>query len=363
MDIRTYYIIIVSLLGTGYLLYLIIEKILIKKYRESFKHVILINGTNDKIKTLKMVDFLIRNNYKTFSYYSSNKPKYINTKGEVLEFKRLGFASFRDYERIIKMAYKEKAEILIVECLIIDKKYQKILNNHILKSDITIITDIKDKSNYEININDLAIGYSYTIPKKGLLITSESRYNRYFDRIANLNETKSIIISDKKTLNNNVNNVYINDILINYLNIKITLNNKEKNDITEALEVNNKSNDRYIDNLDKNNERIIKSFYKLLNKVNKNDITILLNNDNQNSKLIINNIKVIKEIKPKKIIISGTNKAHTKFLILKNNKEIEIEYLNDIKDLKKENFLFIIGTKNTLANRILESLKNKKEDN
>lgn len=123
--------------------YLLLDKWRIYHYRKSFKYVIHINGIRGKSSVVKMLDLVCRKaGYKTFSKITGTLPKYVDVKGKEYSLYRKGPAKIREYISIMKQAYHEGAEVLIVECMALSVDSQK-ASEYYLKADIAGIINVK----------------------------------------------------------------------------------------------------------------------------------------------------------------------------------------------------------------------------
>ena len=137
-----YYAIIGISLSIVYILYVIIERLLINHYRKRVPLIIHINGIRGKSTTTRLIDAGLRNcGFKVFSKTTGTVPTMINTNNQDIAIKRLGKANIREQIKMLRKAYKEHADALVLECMAVNPELQKICEEKILKANITIITN------------------------------------------------------------------------------------------------------------------------------------------------------------------------------------------------------------------------------
>ena len=191
--------IVVLVLMIGYLTYIVLEKIYINKIRKSFKYLIHVNGIRGKSTTTRLIDAGFRAcGYKVFSKTTGTKPMYINTNNEDVLIKRLGNANIREQIQMMRRAYKEGAEVLILECMAVKPELQKISEEMILRSDCTVITNVRADHLDEMGstLEDIAYSFSNTIPNKGILVCGEDKFLNIFEENAKKKDAKVLLASE-----------------------------------------------------------------------------------------------------------------------------------------------------------------------
>lgn len=101
----------------------------------------------------------------------------IHTDGTETPVRRLGPANIHEQLRIIRKARREGAEILILECMAVNPELQKIAQEQIVRSSITVITNVRYDHVFEMGdtLEEIAQSLSSTIPQGGTLYTADSR--------------------------------------------------------------------------------------------------------------------------------------------------------------------------------------------
>lgn len=182
-----------------YILYLYFEKLNLEKNRKKIKIVIHVNGIRGKSTVSRLIDAGIRaGGYRVFTKITGTSPRYISTDGKEYEIKRKGKPNIREQIKIFNLAVKEKAEILILECMAVRPEYQRICEEKILKADIGVITNVRADHLDEMGdtLDKIAESLSNTIPSNGVVFTGDKKYIDFFEKKSFEKKSKVIGCSD-----------------------------------------------------------------------------------------------------------------------------------------------------------------------
>lgn len=182
-----------------YIAYLVYEKSYNDKCVSSFKYIIHVNGIRGKTSVARLIDAGLREEgYKVFTKTTGTVPIIIDTENKEYEIKRKGSINIKEQLSVIKKAYLQKAEILILECMAINPQLQKVCQNDIVKSNISIITNVRHDHVMEMGfeLDDIAQSLSNTIPENGVFFTGESKYFNKYKTICESKNTKAILCKD-----------------------------------------------------------------------------------------------------------------------------------------------------------------------
>lgn len=344
--------VIIIVLVVGYFDYIVYEKIITSIRRASFKYVIHVNGIRGKSTTTRLIDAGIRNcGYKVFSKTTGTIPTIINTKNEEVKIHRLGNANIREQIKMVKRAYKEQADVLVLECMAVNPELQYICERQILEANITVITNVRPDHIQDMGetLDDLAVAFCNTIPKEGHLIINDGDYSKLFSEKAKELKTECHIAKEYKgsdTLDTFEENIALALEVANVMNLDVDLffegmrnYHHDFGAFSEAL-INNTI---FLNGFSINDPVSIKKVYeKILNKYDANKITILLNSRSDRPTRVIQHIELLKELPCKKILISGSNPKYVKNKLQKDiNTELDI--LDKITDINNEEIVFAIG--------------------
>ena len=188
--------IIIIILSLLYIFYLLFEKINLDKNRKNLKYIIHINGIRGKSSVSRLIDAGLRaGGYKVFTKTTGTSPRIIDTDAKEFEINRQGKANIREQIKAINWASKEKAEILILECMAVKPELQYICENKILNSNIVAITNVRKDHLDEMgdSLDKIAESLSNTIPKKAIFFTTDQNYFNFFKNKCEKKETKAVL--------------------------------------------------------------------------------------------------------------------------------------------------------------------------
>ena len=344
--------VIIIVLVIGYFDYIVYEKVITNIRRSSFKYVIHINGIRGKSTTTRLIDAGIRNcGYKVFSKTTGTIPTIINTENGDVIIKRLGNANIREQIRMIKQAHKEKAEVLVLECMAVNPELQYICERQILEANITVITNVRPDHIQDMGetLDDIAIAFCNTIPKNGHLVINDSDYKQLFMEKSKLLNTECHIA--KEYLGNDKLDTFEENIALalevaKIMNLDLDLffegMRKYHRDFGAFTEI-KINNTIFLNGFSINDPVSIKKVYdQVLSKYDSKQITILLNSRSDRPTRVLQHIELLKELSCKKILVSGSNPKYVKNK-LQSDSNILVEVLEKIEDINKEEVIFAIG--------------------
>jgi len=359
MDILEIIVIVLSILYIGYIVF---EKLYHNYIRKSFKHVIHVNGIRGKSTVTRLIDAGLRNcGYKVFTKTTGTIPMMINVNNEQNKIKRIGLANIREQLKMMRLAFKEKAEILVIECMAINPELQYITEHQMLQSDITVLTNVRhdhigDMGN---DLNELANALANTIPSKGYFIVGDNDYHHIYKHHMKNKDTEIVVARDYTEANKLET---FSD------NIKLALEVSRVLDLDKTLFFEGMKNyyhdpcaymnilldnTLFLNGFSINDPDSIKIVYdQLIKEYPPLKITILLTVRSDRPSRTIQHIDMISKMKFKKVIIAGSNKFFIKRHLLKNS-DINLEVFKNIEDLKKEEIIFAIGNIGGIGMKIL----------
>lgn len=178
-----HFILLFTVLFTSLLLYFFIENRINRRCLATFKSIIHVNGIRGKTSTSRCIDAALRKRYKVFTKTTGTDARMIHVDGSETPVRRLGPANIHEQLRIIRRAKKEGAEILILECMAVNPALQKIAQAQIVRSDITVITNVRYDHIFEMGdtLDEIAESLSSTVPSHGTLFTADAAYAPFFE--------------------------------------------------------------------------------------------------------------------------------------------------------------------------------------
>ena len=353
--------IIVVILSLFYILYLFFEKINLDKNRKNLKYIIHINGIRGKSTVSRLIDAGLRaGGYKVFTKTTGTSPRIIDTNAKEFEINRQGKANIREQISVITWASKEKAEVLILECMAVKPELQYVCENKILKSDIVAITN--------------------AIPKKATFFTADKNYFNFFKNRCEDKNTRAFLSKNIKNEYWEIdfpNNIALAMDICKYLNVdeKIALEgmrtyHKDPGSL-KVLTYLNKKNFRifFVNTLAANDpdsteiilDRVcIKTYWN-------NERYLLVNNraDRLSRLKQFVNFTIKFENRFDKILISGENKnLFYKYLLKNRIDKNRIIILSDEKyfeNIEDDSLIFAVGNICRLGKKLVDYFEERGE--
>lgn len=189
------------LLTAAYFIFLIVEKKRLDKARNSFLHVIHVNGIRGKTGTARYIDaFLRKAGFRVFTKTTGSTPMTIDVNGNQMPVKRRGASNILEQVWAMNMACKQGAQIVILECMAVDPQLQKYSQESILKADIVCITNVRKDHIFEMGrtTDEIAQALAGVIPNKGFLVTGDARYFDYFRKIAQAKGSEAFLCNKRE---------------------------------------------------------------------------------------------------------------------------------------------------------------------
>lgn len=151
---------------------LLIEKAQNDRNLQSFRFVIHVNGIRGKTDVCRRIDALLRGNgLRVFTKTTGTHPCYLDTNRVEHQLRRRGPANIREQLKMIRLAAKEKADVLILECMAVRPELQNICQNKIIKNQYTVITNVRRDHLFELGETpeEIARSFCNTVPDQGTL--------------------------------------------------------------------------------------------------------------------------------------------------------------------------------------------------
>lgn len=171
------------LLAAAYLAFLLWEKQTNDRALRSFRHVIHVNGIRGKTGVCRLLDAHLRGaGFRVFTKTTGSVPAYIDTEGVEHTLKRRGMANIGEQLAIIRQASRERAEVLILECMAVQPELQKVSQRDMVRGDVNVITNARYDHSFEMGetLEEIAEALAGTIPTGGALFTADEDRFPYF---------------------------------------------------------------------------------------------------------------------------------------------------------------------------------------
>ncbi len=165
----------------------VIESYLHRYYLNNIPIRVHVNGARGKSSVTRLIASGLRESgKKVFAKTTGSSPRIINDKGQDIAIHRLRSASIGEQVRLIRNFSKQNIDILIIECMAVQPQYQWISEQKMIKSSVSVITNVRpdhlDEMGY--TMNDIALSLSNSIPSNGTLVVHNDRFFNLFNNIA-----------------------------------------------------------------------------------------------------------------------------------------------------------------------------------
>lgn len=137
-----------------------------------------VNGIRGKSSVTRLVAGVLREGgFVTVAKTTGSAARVIGPHGEEQPIRRRGAATINEQVDIVRDHVTEAVEALVIECMAVRPLYQQYSQDFIVRSDITIITNVREDHQEEMGetLEQIADSMSVTIPRNGVLITAEDR--------------------------------------------------------------------------------------------------------------------------------------------------------------------------------------------
>lgn len=344
--------------------YLFFESYYHKKLRKKIPLIIHVNGTRGKSTTTRLIDAGLRNaGYKVFTKTTGTRPMYINTNNEQKEIRRFGNANIIEQLKILRKAVKEKADVLVIECMAISKELIEITETKMLNSNIAIITNVYSDhlDTMGESLEDIARTLALVTPKNGSLIVSSDKFKDIFSKVCAKNDSKLYISKEYQGENvfdtelENINNALVVAELLKIdqqIFIDGMKNYQKDPGAYRVYKLNGSTiyNGFSINDPDSTSMK----YYQIKKEINDEPLTLLLNTRNDRQFRTDQFIKLIGDLNPKRVLITGSNSV---YILSKLKKlKVDVSKFKELNDLKDEKHVFLIGNYAGNGEKILKEL-------
>ena len=138
-----------------------------------------VNGTRGKSSVTRLIAAGLRaGGIKTFAKTTGTRPRMIFPDGTEERVVRAGKANIIEQLAILREAAGCGAEALVIECMAVQPPLQKLVEHQMIHSTVGVITNVRADHLDEMGpaLEDVARSLSGTIPKNGVLFTSEKKF-------------------------------------------------------------------------------------------------------------------------------------------------------------------------------------------
>lgn len=189
-----------------YLAALICEKKYNDRALASFRWVIHVNGIRGKTSVCRLIDARLRGaGLRVFTKTTGTDAACIDTSGTERPIRRLGGANILEQLAVIRRAYREGAEVLILECMAVRPELQAAAQQQIVKAKVGVITNVRYDHIFEMgeSLDEIAGSLSATIPDQGTLFTADEAYFPFFQEKCREKGTRAVLCRPREGMDEN----------------------------------------------------------------------------------------------------------------------------------------------------------------
>ncbi len=113
----------------------------------------------------------------TVAKTTGSAARVIGPRGEETPIFRRGAATINEQVDIVARHVNRDVEALVIECMAVRPLYQQYSQDYIVRSDITVITNVREDHQEEMGetLEEIADSLALTTPMNGILITAQDR--------------------------------------------------------------------------------------------------------------------------------------------------------------------------------------------
>ncbi|MFD4406192.1 poly-gamma-glutamate synthase PgsB [Nocardia sp. NPDC058499] len=137
-----------------------------------------VNGIRGKSTVTRLLAGVLREGgYVTVAKTTGSAARVIGPYGTETPIFRRGAANINEQIDVVAEHIDRNVEALVIECMAVRPLYQEYSQDYMVRSDITVITNVREDHQEEMGetLEQIADSMSVTIPRGGVLITAEDR--------------------------------------------------------------------------------------------------------------------------------------------------------------------------------------------
>lgn len=169
----------ILILTCAYLAYLLWERTAVRRWRREIPHIIYVNGTRGKSTVTRLIDGGLRaGGLRVFCKTTGTLPMTIGADGAERPLRRWGNANILEQLHILRQAYRQRAQVLVIECMALDPYLQWYSQHAMLQADIGVITNVRPDHAAEMGatLQEVCEALCGTIPAHGQVFTGEAAF-------------------------------------------------------------------------------------------------------------------------------------------------------------------------------------------
>lgn len=141
---------------------------------------ILVNGTRGKSSVTRLIAGALREaGYRTITKTTGSEARIIIEDGTEIPVRRPLGPRIIEQKALARLAVRHRANALVVECMAIRPESQMVMQRQLVRATIGVITNVRVDHVEEMGptLDDTASALSFSIPREGTLVTSDSRFH------------------------------------------------------------------------------------------------------------------------------------------------------------------------------------------
>jgi poly-gamma-glutamate synthase PgsB/CapB len=195
---------IIGVVTLLFLAYLFVQNYVYSRLLQRVQYRVHVNGIRGKSSVTRYIASVFRAaEYVTYAKTTGTDARIIDENGVDIQVIRKGSPNVNEQVTIIRNFINKHASAIVVECMAINPLYQEWLQEKVIKSNISIITNVRtDHTDYMGDtLESIATSLSATIPTNGILITSEENQGvlKIFKVICDKKKSR-MIVADKQSV-------------------------------------------------------------------------------------------------------------------------------------------------------------------
>lgn len=309
---------LILILSALLLLRLAGEAVRARRDRNVLRHVIYVNGTRGKSTVTRMIAAgLTAGGHRVLCKTTGTLPIAIHPDGRQELIERRAPTNIREQLTYLHKAAKEKADVLVIECMALQPEYQRVSGGRMLHCDVGVITnarldhmDVMGETREEILDCLMEM-----LPEKGLIFTAERDFPEQMNaRAQKLHSTLTISDSDSirdipgaKELDFPENVALALDVCIGLGVDRLTAFQGIKGFVRDpfALSVFKRGTLTFVNALSANDVSSTKMIYESTRGTGEEELIILINNRGDRPARALDMVRLCREMAPKEIWLLG----------------------------------------------------------
>jgi poly-gamma-glutamate synthase PgsB/CapB len=157
-----------------------------------------VNGTRGKSTVTRLIAAGLRaGGYRVIAKTTGTLPRLILEDGSEVAIQRRGRATIREHMRAVSLAARRNVDAVVLECMAVHPELQWVAEHRMVRSTIGVITNVRT-DHMEVfgsGTDAAAKALCHTVPRRGVLVTTESSYSEIFEERARRQGTRVIRVS------------------------------------------------------------------------------------------------------------------------------------------------------------------------